>query len=163
MIEQPLNASPIQIESHEFLEISVRASEQEAPVGDLSLKINRKWALADKDTRRWKLILTIFFGGERDGKESTYTGMLKIGGSFIVAEKYPQEKASDLIQITGASILYGACREMLANLTARCPRGMVSLPSVSFVPLPSEAEVPNSGAQRISRKKRQAVTKPGHT
>ena len=154
MTEQPLNASPLQIESHEFLEISVRASEQEAPIGDLSLRVNRKWVLADAQMRRWKLILTIFFGGERDGKESTYTGTLKVGGSFIVAEKYPQEKASDLIQITGASILYGACREMLANLTARGPRGMVSLPSVSFVPLPSQAEVPNSGSPKISRKKK---------
>ena len=60
--------------------------------------------------------------------------MLRIAGYFVVHEKYPTLKIKDLIEVTGASILYGACREMLANLTARGSHGVVSLPSVSFVP-----------------------------
>ena len=68
-----------------------------------------------------------------------------MAGPFIVADQYPAEKVSDLIKITGASILYGACREMLANLTARGPHGMVSLPSVSFMS-PSGKNEPTKAA-----------------
>jgi hypothetical protein len=36
------------------------------------------------------------------------------------------------VRATGYSILYGAIREMVSNLTARCPHGMWSLPSANF-------------------------------
>ena len=155
MTEQPLSASPLQIERHEFLEIAVKASEQENPHDVLSLTFHRQWAQADKEPRRWRMELTIRFGGEKDGKESTYTGLLKVAGYFAVVEQYPEDKMAELIQITGASILYGACREMLANLTARGPRGMVSLPSVSFVPPPtaskSQKPAPKKALPKIPR------------
>jgi len=61
--------------------------------------------------------------------------LLRVTGHFAVNEKYPQQKIQDLIEVTGSSILYGACREMLANLTARASHGVVSLPSVSFMPV----------------------------
>lgn len=36
------------------------------------------------------------------------------------------------IRATGYSVLYGAIREMVSNLTARAPHGMWSLPSANF-------------------------------
>lgn len=36
------------------------------------------------------------------------------------------------VRATGYSILYGAIREMVSNLTARAPHGMWSLPSANF-------------------------------
>lgn len=36
------------------------------------------------------------------------------------------------IRVNATSILYGACREMIANFTARSLHGILSLPSISF-------------------------------
>ena len=130
---QQLKASPLQIERHEFLDIEVHSAPEAESHSSLSLTVDRNFARHDDDPSRWKMVLTIRFGGEQDGKPAVCSGMLRIAGYFRVHEKYPEAKAGQLIEVTGASILYGACREMLANLTARGPHGMVSLPSISFV------------------------------
>jgi len=36
------------------------------------------------------------------------------------------------MEVTAPSILYGSVREMLMNLTARGPHGILTLPSISF-------------------------------
>jgi preprotein translocase subunit SecB len=132
---QPLSASPLQIEKHEFLDIEVHASDSKDAHPSLQLEINRRFCQLDTTPLRWQVELTVSFGGESDGKPSVYSGLLRVTGQFLVHEKYPQQKIQDLIEVTGSSILYGACREMLANLTARASRGVVSLPSVSFMPV----------------------------
>lgn len=146
---QPLRASPLQIEKHEFLDIEVHAADNADAQSSLALETTRHYATHDTDPLRWRLELTVRFGGGEDGKSSVYSGVLRVAGYFRVHESYPVEKTKELIEITGASILYGACREMLANLTARGPRGMVCLPSISFVPPksadtnpPSKTEIP---------------------
>ncbi len=129
----PLRASPLQIEKHEFLDIEVHAADSDEAHTSLPLEINLNFARHEADPLRWRVELTVGFGGENDGKPSVYSGRLRIAGYFLVHEKYPAQKIQELIEVTGASILYGACREMLANLTARGSHGVVSLPSVSFV------------------------------
>lgn len=131
---QLLRASPLQIEKHEFLDVEVHAAESEDAQKSLPLTINRHFARHDTDPQRWRVELTVKFGGESKGKPSVYSGMLRIAGYFLVHEKYPADRVKELIEVTGSSILYGACREMLANLTGRGSHGVVSLPSVSFVP-----------------------------
>ena len=46
-----------------------------------------------------------------------------------------------LIRVTATSILYGACREMIANFTARSLHGILSLPSISFRKPKTETQV----------------------
>jgi preprotein translocase subunit SecB len=130
---KPLRASPLQIEAYEFLDIEVHASEHESAHSSLALKVNRSFSPHEEDPLRWRIELTVHFGGEQNGAPSVYTGMVRIAGYFKVNEAYPREKASQLIEISGASMLYGACREMIASLTARSSRGMVTLPSITFV------------------------------
>jgi hypothetical protein len=63
----------------------------------------------------------------------------------------------ELIRVTGASMLYGACREMLANLTARSTHGMSTLPSVSFA-VPKSSSIKSGSNKGVAKKsaKRQA-------
>jgi preprotein translocase subunit SecB len=131
---QPLNASPIQIERHEFLDIEVHAAKDREAHTSLPLRMDRSFFPHTSDPLRCCVEMTIVFGGETEGKPSVYSGMLRIKGFFRIHEKYPAEKRQQLFAVTGSSILYGACREMLANLTARGTHGVVSLPSVSFMP-----------------------------
>ena len=135
----PLSASPLQIERHEFLDIEVHASESDETHTSLPLDIDRTCARHADDPFRWRAELTVSFGGEIEGKPSVYSGRLRVVGYFVIHTNYPAEKSVQLIEVTGASSLYGACREMLANLTGRGSQGVVSLPSISFVP-PKKAD-----------------------
>lgn len=129
-----LRASPLQIERHEFLDIEIHATDSADTHSSLPLEIARAYARHDSDPLRWRVELNLRFGGDVDGKPSVYSGMLRIAGYFVIHKKYPEEKIKSLIEVTASSILYGSCREMLANLTARSVHGVVSLPSISFVP-----------------------------
>jgi preprotein translocase subunit SecB len=132
---QPLNASPLWLLSHRFTEVSLKASADEKPTGQFALETSRSLRPHTEDPHKFLLVLTIRLGSNSPDKEVPYTAMLTIEGEFEVAAAYPESKRDELVNITGASMLYGACREMLANLTARSSHGMSTLPSVSFAPL----------------------------
>jgi preprotein translocase subunit SecB len=135
-----LSPSPLSIVAHEFREIQVKAAEEDKPKGTLGLKFNRKWGVSDNDPLNWILELTVEFGGDQGEAKAPYAGLMRIEGIFNIHKDYPEDKRDSLIKVTGASILYGACREMLANLTARSSHGIISLPSVSFISAPSASE-----------------------
>ena len=151
-----LRPSPLSILNHEFLEIVLKASETEIAEAPLSLDFNREWGPSSNDPLEWKLSLTVRFGTEDEEEFVPYRGLLRIVGYFRINEGFPEARRDELIRITGASILYGACREMLANLTARTPHGMISLPSISFVdqkPETSETEGLIKPAAKTAKKK----------
>jgi preprotein translocase subunit SecB len=135
MPKTQLSHSPLEILQHEFIEIAVRSTLpcDEGNFGAGMLEVEREQTRKTDDENIWMLILRIAFQqGETDENPPPYEGHLTIRGVFRVHEQYNHD-ADRLIRITGASILYGAAREMLANLTARSANGMISLPSVSFM------------------------------
>ena len=162
-LQQPLSSSPLAIERYEFIRIDLTASERADAHSELGVKVSRQWGAAEENNRHWRMKLAVRFGGEKNRIESIYSGEIHVIGYFRVHDKFPEEKTKKLIEVTAASILYGSCREMLANLTARGPYGMVSLPSISFVPLTPEAleklpariaeEAPSYGARKPAAKK----------
>lgn len=151
----PLNASPLRLHGHRFTEISVRASEQEEPKGGFSLRTNRDLRVHAENARKFLLILKVELGSSDVDQESPYTAKLTIEGEFEVLEGYTVGAADELVNVTGASMLYGACREMLANLTARSTHGMSTLPSVSFVSTRPAAKVATKkpGAKKAAKRK----------
>ena len=128
-----LNASPLKLLSHRFTEVAVKASEADKPLAGFSLRTLRTIHEHASHPRMFKLILSVELGSDTPEQDSPYTAKLSIEGEFEVAEGYTAASPQDLVNITGASMLYGACREMLANLTARSVHGMSTLPSVSFL------------------------------
>jgi preprotein translocase subunit SecB len=103
----------------------------------------------------FRLILRVELGSSTPDQESPYSANLTIEGEFEVLDGYTAGSPEELVNITGASMLYGACREMLANLTARSTHGMSTLPSVSFgspSPAPKVA-AKKAGAKKTARRK----------
>lgn len=141
----PLNASPLKLHGHRFTEVSMKASEQEKPQAGFSLRTTRGIQERTDNPRMFRLTLRVDLGSNTPDQESPYTATLTIEGEFEVAEGYTAASAEDLVNVTGASMLYGACREMLANLTARSIHGMSTLPSVSFLS-------PKPGAKDTAKK-----------
>jgi preprotein translocase subunit SecB len=151
----PLSTSPLRLLAHRFTEVSVKASEQHEPQGGFSLNTTRSFRQHEDKPREYQLILALELGSSTPDQESPYAARLTIEGEFEVAEAYPPEMREELIRVTGASMLYGACREMLANLTARSTHGMSTLPSVSFSPPKPAPKVAakKTGAKKTARRK----------
>ena len=81
--------------------------------------------------RRWKVDLAITFHAV-DEVNSPYRGNISFVGFFAVDDTYSEDKVRLLVETNGPSVLFGAIREMVANLTARGPWPMVLLPTQSF-------------------------------
>ncbi|MFV3283729.1 hypothetical protein ACNFCI_06610 [Pseudomonas sp. NY15356] len=83
----------------------------------------------------------------------------------IVYMKYESDQLEGMerfraVRATGYTILYGAIREMVSNLTARAPHGMWSLPSANFnTAAHEEAQRDEERRQELIAKKLNPVVK----
>lgn len=132
----PLKTSPLSIIHHEFVQIQMEAALAAKFRDEISIRTNRIVQPIPENPLEWVVQLSVLFGNfdETPKEPAKYAGQIIVRGLFQVAEQYSAEERSKLMEITASSILYGACREMLANLTARSSHGMISLPSVTFTP-----------------------------
>ncbi|WP_084416588.1 protein-export chaperone SecB [Massilia alkalitolerans] len=68
-----------------------------------------------------------------EGKIAPYKLNVAVSGLFKWLPKDTEfEKRKDLIVVNGATILYGAIREMTLNVTSRSTSGPLLLPAVNF-------------------------------
>lgn len=156
-MQSQLKASPLSIEHHEFRSVRVEASDQPTPQGSLSIRTVRHIERHHDEPRRWMVDLTVEFHSSNEEEPAPYSGSIKARGWFAVVDGYPDEKQPLLIEVTAVSILYGACREMIASFTARSSHGILSLPSVSFAPM-SELQSQSAPAPKKSAKKSPKAT-----
>lgn len=148
-------SSPLAIQTHEFTAVELQASPTPHPKSELQLSTEVHTVVNEDDLLQWLCELTVRFGSADEEKPAPYSGGITAVGQFYIAEDYPQDRHVQLIEVTAASILYGACREMLANLTARSSHGLLSLPSVSFFdPSATDAKKTAKKTTRKAAKKR---------
>lgn len=101
---------------------------------------------------RWRVILDVVAQPDQKGQPIPYKIALRCHGFFTVA---PLEglkvDARTLVQITGASMLYSAARDMLLTLSSRGRFGPVLLPTLSFM---KPGAAPPEGPQRQEKRTR---------
>lgn len=128
----PHDTSPLAILGHRFLAFECRATTGGQCDGAMELKTSSEIAVNPDDPLVWQVTLTVNFSPENPASPSTYDGSVVISGEFRIHETFAEKNREALIRVTATSILYGACREMIANFTARSAHGILSLPSISF-------------------------------
>lgn len=71
--------------------------------------------------------------GNTEGKIAPYTLNIAVSGLFkwLPKDTTPEQR-KDLTVVNGATILYGAIREMTLNITSRSASGPILLPAVNF-------------------------------
>jgi len=136
----PHNTSPLTILDHRFLEVTFRASENPAPEAQYDLETRSDISVSADDPLLWTALLEISFGAKDDDQSAPYTGRIIIRGTFRIRDSFSEKNREALIRVSAASILYGASREMIANMTARSVNGILSLPSISFRKQSAESE-----------------------
>jgi preprotein translocase subunit SecB len=76
---------------------------------------------------------------EGQEKIAPYTIALEAQGWFELAPIYDVEKRKDMVTINGASMIVGAMREMVSQITGRSINGPLTLPSLRFTPSDDES------------------------
>ncbi len=70
----------------------------------------------------------------QEGKPAPYQVSVDAYAWFSVSPAVPPEKRQDVVSVNGASLILGAIREQVANITARSRFGMLALPTLRFIP-----------------------------
>ncbi|MGJ3244097.1 MAG: hypothetical protein ACFE0O_14225 [Opitutales bacterium] len=134
----PLKPSPLEIISQDVLGLLIDPYlDPDRQFGPGSLSVDRQvWS--DQDNPGiWMINLQIHLTGTEDERPPSYAGHIKVVGRYRVHPEYRHDPEK-LIRITGASMLFGVAREMIAHVTARSINGMLTLPSVSFFEEPEK-------------------------
>ncbi len=124
----------LSLERHFFSKIELRPHFDAKMQGVLTVVCNFTVSQAADNPRKYQgaLVVNMNEDPKNEGKPS-YTGSVEIIGIFVISEQYKEDPVR-LVNVTGASLLYGAVRELVCNLTARGPWPMVTLSTMSFVP-----------------------------
>jgi len=88
--------------------------------------------LEPDDPRKFMIEMTVT-GGCPDLKESTAYFRMVVEGFFEVLEGWPAEQVDKLVRYNAPAVLWGACRELLLNLSFRSETGPALLPCVNFL------------------------------
>jgi preprotein translocase subunit SecB len=100
----------------------------------------------EEDPRDFLVTLEIAIDN-KEGKPAPYNVDVGVIGLFNVSPSLPTERRNDLLTVNGASILYGAIREMVLTLTSRFAAGGLTLPGMNFEDDAPSARIAKSTSQ----------------
>lgn len=144
-----MTLSPLQLEGYFLTDLSFQADPTHDPAKPIQFHENDLVVEAGivnvpNEERRWQVTLTIRLQPRRESN-SPYTLTLTLVGFVWAAPQLPPDCLDSLVRTNGPSMLYGAAREMVRDLTARGPFPPLSLPSVSFLSKPPASKQPKPG------------------
>lgn len=125
--------SPIQLERHFFTKVQVVSHPQAKVEDDLGINIQYKTSPHKEDPTRFQVVLRVS-SIKQEGKFPPYEIEVEIHGYFFVHPSCPVDKRNALVNVNGSGMLFGAAREMVANITARGPHPMQVLATARFYP-----------------------------
>ena len=139
-----MKSAPIFLENYFVTELTLTANKDFDPekgpdVDFSSFKVIPTYLSDAKDRRHWQVTLRV---QHQPGPEapSPYAFALELAGFFVVHPTVPDDVIDRIVKTNGASMLYGAAREIIRSLTGQAPFGQVILPSISFYEPRSAAE-----------------------
>lgn len=84
-----------------------------------------------KEVPLWWVGVDFFIASDEE-KRCPYNLDIKAAGLFTVHDSVPKEKEEAFVYESGAAMVYGAIREMVATVTGRSVHGVFTLPTASF-------------------------------
>jgi preprotein translocase subunit SecB len=135
--------SPLQLISRKFIDIELHPQErQDGPNG---FRMTHMIAV-DQNTEEpthWKAKVGVKIENKEGDNPASYVGEITVGGSFVLSEKFPADKAEAMVSLNAGAILYGAIRELVISLTSQSVHGEFILPTLdarTFLPSTEEKE-----------------------
>jgi preprotein translocase subunit SecB len=132
-----MKLSPLQLEAYFLTDLNLQADLHHDPAKPIAFREDDLVVETDVQPlpgadRRWQVRLKIQLQ-PKPQSNSPYTFSLTVVGFIWAAAQLPADKLEPLVRTNGPSMLYGAAREMVRDLTARGPFPPLSLPSVLFL------------------------------
>lgn len=133
-----MKASPLTLHDYFVTDLTFSVNTSFDPQKDASLcfhdlSIERHLRPEEQDSLKWQLTLRLRQQASPE-KNSPYAFSLVLVGILEVSAACPEDKRRRLVEVNGASMLFGAAREILRAVTSRGPYLQTILPSVSFYP-----------------------------
>ena len=141
--------SPLQLKGHRFTQLHLEGIPKGIPGGAVEVSTNLGWGRHGSHPREWRVDLKVTFAPAAK-QNGPYRGVAEVVGFFEVLDGWPDEKCEELIAINGASLLYGAIREMILVMSSRSSHGEFLLPTLRFA-FP-EAPAAKKAAKKAGRK-----------
>ena len=147
--------SPLQLRQHLFTIVNVRANPAGKPDGPVQLHQHVVHLPVPGQSNQWQVELYVNSHSGSAKHPFCYEIELHVVGIVEVSGDMEKEKREAIAAVNGLSLLYGAAREMVLNITARAPHGPYCLPSLNFAevlkhakpgPLPVSANSPMATA-----------------
>lgn len=135
-------APPLDLLDHYYSRVNIQAnlpaSEKEFAQGKPEIVVKPSEPLQNKeDPRLFQVLLSI--DSKDKGAPGQYDFGLTVHGIFRIKNDVPEDRWGGLIRVLAPSMLYGAAREFLSLVTARCTLGGIYLPTITFMPSPEES------------------------
>jgi preprotein translocase subunit SecB len=144
-----ISASPLQLKQIIFSKVEVEAVDNDSAFdADFNFDgvlINTEVMTAiregeEADPKNFMVALKYEIPNEEGHeKMAPYTVALEAQGWFELLPIYDIEKRKDMVTVNGASMIVGAMREMVSQITGRSLNGPMSLPSLRFTPTDDES------------------------
>lgn len=87
------------------------------------------------DPRQFMVEMTVAIPNDpEDGKRAPYTLDIQVQAWIEVADGIPKDKRREIVEINGASLILGAVRELVLQVTGRSGLGPMLLPTLRILP-----------------------------
>ncbi len=124
--------SPLQLKSHSFTHIVLRARQNGSADAPVVLEPLVHCQPDANDEKLWHMVLTLRLEDASPDKPFVYEAEVQVVGVAEIRDVVQPDKREQIIRVNGMSLLFSAAREMLLNLSARSVHGPLSLPVVNF-------------------------------
>ena len=151
--------SPLQLQQHFFTHLLVKPNITGTRTGKLNLDPSISFQKLAQNERQWVLILGVALRSTEPQAPFCYEAEIGMQGTVEIHEAIPTEKREQIALVNGFSLLYSAIREMLLNVTARCPHGPVCLPVLNFQEIVAD-KTAQEGAKEVAPEALQTIATP---
>jgi preprotein translocase subunit SecB len=133
----PLEVLDYHVRAMSF-EVNLKCDKNKPSQLDLEdVEINNELVQMKNDKDGYAVILNIDIKAP-ENKNTPYAIKLEMYGYFKVPQKMPEESRDKIVKTNGTSILYGAAREIIREMTARGGYRPILIPTESFAELPKK-------------------------
>ena len=123
--------SPLQLKGHAFPIVNIRANPDGSRDGKLGINQSLSFLPVPETPNQWQLELRISFGSA-EATKFLYEAEIHVVGVVEIGGEMESERKEQIAAVNGLSLLYGAVREMILNITARSIHGPWCIPSLNF-------------------------------
>ncbi len=154
---KPTSLSPLQLKTHSFPVVSIRANPGGKATATSAIDQQVACGPVEGVPNHWNLQLQISLHSTDANNPFCYEAEIVAIGVVELIGEVPADKRDAIVAVNGLGLLYSACREMLLNVTARSLYGAFSIPSLNFAKVIQEAQATLHASPKLPEGKVEAA------